>query len=122
MESLMPMLIRLAAAFPRDNVPRSTIEVYAFELGNLDISLMDSVIRGAINGYSRFPTIAQLRQSYDDERERRAQQDREQSHALPESMEGAVPMPAYVKKQVEELKRKMDGRSKELEPPDEAAS
>lgn len=116
MSSLTQLLARMAAAFPRDNVPGSTIRVYEDALSDLKPEVLEGIILGCIQSATRFPTIADIRQAYDDEREAQALRKREQYAALPEGP--GSPMPDWFKAEMANLNLKMDERAKELESED----
>lgn len=105
-------MMRLAAAFPQANVRDTTVALYIGKLEGLDESVVVKVVEGAIENASRFPTLAELRESCLHEIQRR--RDLDDTPQLGESR--GIPMPPYVKAQVQELKKKMAVRSQELEP------
>ena len=102
--------MKLAAAFPRDHIPESTIEVYRTSLSSLDVGVIERVVDQAINNSKHFPTLAEMRQAYNQLLTR----DQEIQYRPQVTMGRGVPMPDYVKKQLEELDGKMRKRSEEL--------
>lgn len=102
------LLIRLAAAFPRDNISDATVQLYASELTKLDVGLLEVVIDQAINHSRGFPTIGDLRDSYNAHYRRH----QDETPALPIA---AVPMPSHIKEQWHETMRRIDERAKELD-------
>lgn len=101
--------MRLAAAFPRDHVPESTITLYRSKLEHLDAALMANVIETAITNATKFPTIADLRQDY------LREYTRHQEAETPALPLGRSPMPDSLKKQLAEMHRKFDDRATEIE-------
>lgn len=101
-------MIRLAAAFPKDHVPESTVVLYASQLVKLDVGLFEVVIDQAINHSRGFPTIGELRDSYNAHYRRNEDQ-------RPALSIAAVPMPPHIKEQWDETMKRMDERAKELE-------
>lgn len=107
-ERLM-LMTRLAAAFPRDHVPQSTVMLYASETAELRLPELARVVNTSINNARKFPTIAELRADYRAERSRTP----DEHAALPI---GREPMPDDVREQIDDLFRKADERAAELEP------
>lgn len=100
--------MRLAAAFPRDNVPKSTIDLYRSKLSTCDVDGIVEAIESAIESAPRFPAIAELRQSYNALMLRRPQDD------IPELPVGRSPMPDEVREQIRKMNEAFDQRAEEL--------
>lgn len=114
MERHLALVTKLAASFPRDRIEKSTIIAYADALLPLKIETLEQVIVGVRDNSDRFPTIADIKRAYDDERERQAQRERERHLALPSGP--PAPPPPEFKRRMAELFGAMDERAKELEP------
>ena len=99
-------LVQLAAAFPRDRVPESTIALYDTKLSRLDEPTLVAVIEKLMESARSFPTLAEIREAFN--------QAWKPPHreALPEG--SVVPMPKSVKQQLAELHSKMDERAEEM--------
>lgn len=57
------LVATLAAAFPRQEIPQESIEVYAADLADLDADLARRAIENARRGSRWFPTIAEIREA-----------------------------------------------------------
>lgn len=106
--------MRLAAAFPRDRVPESTIQLYADKLAEKNGPDLIAVIEQAMEHYKKFPTIAELREDWN--AARRYQYIEPIAAISRGDMKEPVyvPMPNSIKKQLSELDGKMRERSEEL--------
>lgn len=107
MNKLVQLVTKLAAAFPRDNASEATMAVYVEQLHKCDIGILATVINEAIANSQRLPSVAEIRSNY---RAHLARQG-EPKNALPL---GRSPMPPGVRKQLDEVLRKVDERSEEL--------
>lgn len=108
MDVLTKSLVRLAAAFPQANVPESTVTLYHSKLAGLEQDVLGDVVERLIESSRSFPTVAEIRDLYQREHQRR----QEPTAALPVSR---APMPAAVKRQIAGLLEKMDERAEEME-------
>ena len=108
MDKLTGSLVRLAAAFPRDHIPESTITLYRTKLDRCDPDVMAAVIETAIESAKSFPTIAELREAHRNELQRQTPTE----VALPM---GRAPMPDSLKKQLLEMHQSFDARAAEME-------
>lgn len=106
----LSLLIRLAAAFPRDRVEQSTVMVIASELSDISLADFNAVIAAALHECKSFPTIAELRGIY------RRQLTQRRSQQRPALRESSSPMPPYVREQIADLKTRMNERAEDLEP------
>lgn len=99
--------MRLAAAYPQANVPESTIALYRSKLSTCDVDGIVEAIESAIESSPRFPSIAELRQSYNALMLRR-QDD------IPELPAGRSPMPDEVREQIRKLTKVFEQRAEEI--------
>lgn len=114
MDQVMKALVRLSAAFPQANVPDSTLVLYQSELADLEPSLISATIEAAMTTARKFPSIAELRENYREDAQRRSLYRHE---ALPTGrVEPSVPMPETVKAKMVELGLRTDERAQEMEP------
>ena len=110
---LMPSLMRLSAAFPRDHVPDSTLTLYASELSDCAPGVLVEVIESMLNHAKAFPAIGQIREEYRGRRLRSP----DPTTKRPELPGGrGVPMPDWFKAQRKDLSSKTDERHEELGP------
>lgn len=110
MDKLTGSLVRLAAAYPQANVPKSTIDLYRSKLSICDHDGIVEAIESAIESSPRFPSIAELRQAYTALMLRRPQED--EAPALPL---GRAPMPDEVREQIRKLNDAFAERSAEID-------
>lgn len=108
MDKLTGSLMRLAAAFPRDHVPESTITLYRSKLSGLNLDVVATVIEEAIVGSKSFPTIAELREAC----LAAMRQERSTYEALPLGREAPPP---EVRELIAKLQEPFDRRAAELE-------
>lgn len=100
--------MRLAAAYPRDNVPESTITLFRSKLSTCDEQGIVETIEAAISSSPRFPTIADLRRDYNALMLRR-------EDSTPELPVGRTPMPDEVREQFRKMQEAFAGRAAEIE-------
>lgn len=110
MDDLTKALVCLAAAFPRDRVPDSTLTLYHTKLKGAHVPTMIQAIEDCIDSSRAFPSLAEIRENYVSHRRRVAAE----IPALPEG--GGVPMPEEIRRRVNGLLNRMDERAEELEP------
>lgn len=110
MDKLTGSLMRLAAAFPRDHIPESTITLYRTKLERCDPDVMAAVIERAIESAKNFPTIAELREGYGPELRRW-----QESRPVSELPMGRSPMPEELKRKIAELHETFDKRASEMD-------
>lgn len=111
MDNLLMQLTRLAAAFPRDNVPESTVALYGSELRDLYQPLLAEVLREGLKSYRNFPSIAEVREDYRTTL-LRIQQNSRPALSAPDD---CIPMPEEIRKKWREMLRRMDDRAKQVE-------
>lgn len=61
--TILECLQLLVAAYPRQELPNKTIDVYEAGLSDIDPSLLKAAVLQCISGSKWFPTIAELRQA-----------------------------------------------------------
>ena len=110
MNKLVLALGKLAAAFPQANATEATLAVYLEQLHKLDEATLLGVLDSLIANSSRFPTVSEIRESYN--QARRDARPRDNVRLLPSGK--AVPMPAFVREQLAEMEKAFDNRNRWL--------